>query len=397
MPSQALRNPKSDFHVEIVEDKELLQEIYRLRYEIYIEECGKKSASADPETRSIRDELDDSSSIFAVFSKNELVGSLRASFDTKHFRLPEFYASFFQLEKFREQFTGSIGVTSRLVIRKSWRSSPALGQLLSATYRFYQQNGMRIDFCHCQPGLLQLYEQLGYRRFRDNVVDEVMGLQVPLLLLLDDVDFLKNIRSPFLPLALKGPRSDESSKWFAEHFPEHAHPAAQRLVGTADFWSFLAEKLHENPEEGIPIFKGLNPEDSRKFLKICPVLEMKAGENILRQGDEGGNAMYLLLSGAVEIIVKRGSRSYSISTLGPGQSFGEIGLLSRKPRSADVRALTNVEMMVVNQRLFEKAMKNLPEIACRVLWNLAQQLGDRLRMSTYDWVENIDQQPQETS
>ncbi len=97
---------------------------------------------------------------------------------------------------------------------------------------------------------------------------------------------------------------------------------------------------------GVPLL-GVLPESVVEFLAstAAPAVA-RAGETIIRIG-EPGDLFYVIESGEVEILGK---------TFGPGESFGEIALLSDVPRTATVTAVTDVEMITLTSENFVPAV-----------------------------------------
>ena len=75
----------------------------------------------------------------------------------------------------------------------------------------------------------------------------------------------------------------------------------------------------------------------------------------MRKG-ERGDAVYFIASGAVEVLLP--ARRVR---LGSGEFFGELALLSGRPRQADVVALTYCRLLVLRRSDFERFMKANPE------------------------------------
>ncbi len=73
----------------------------------------------------------------------------------------------------------------------------------------------------------------------------------------------------------------------------------------------------------------------------------QAGEVIFKQGYPSEHA-YVILRGQVEVYreMPDGTQEH-LATLDEGQMFGEYGVLDEAPRSASVRALTNVELQIM--------------------------------------------------
>jgi CRP-like cAMP-binding protein len=70
--------------------------------------------------------------------------------------------------------------------------------------------------------------------------------------------------------------------------------------------------------------------------------EVPAGSAIVQEGDPA-DALYVITDGQVDVSVQGDQElEQHLATLGPGEYFGEIGLLARGPRMATVRAVTDV-------------------------------------------------------
>ena len=90
-----------------------------------------------------------------------------------------------------------------------------------------------------------------------------------------------------------------------------------------------------------------------------PTRAASPGEVIFSEGSMGNPFMYVIKEGSVEISITRGERKVVLSTLGRGQFFGEMALLSTEPRSATAKALTYCEFQVIEadalERLIDKS------------------------------------------
>ena len=90
-------------------------------------------------------------------------------------------------------------------------------------------------------------------------------------------------------------------------------------------------------------------------------LHFELGEVIFRQGDIG-DLLYILVKGEVEIIDESVAEPTAITTLGPGEYFGEIAVMKHQTRSATVRSVTPVDLIAIRQNDFNSLMTNLPEL-----------------------------------
>jgi MFS family permease len=96
----------------------------------------------------------------------------------------------------------------------------------------------------------------------------------------------------------------------------------------------------------VPIFGPLPPAALEALASALRRVRFAAGSEIVRAG-EPGDRFYVLVDGEVEVANR---------TLGPGESFGEIALLRGTPRTATVRARTDVEAYAVDGPTFVAAV-----------------------------------------
>lgn len=94
-----------------------------------------------------------------------------------------------------------------------------------------------------------------------------------------------------------------------------------------------------------------------------------AGATIVEQG-EPGTTMYIVVRGEVEV---RYDAERSVR-LGPGESFGELSLIDKRPRSATVVAATDVELAAMSQGVFLVLVQETPYFALEVMQSLSQRL-----------------------
>lgn len=123
----------------------------------------------------------------------------------------------------------------------------------------------------------------------------------------------------------------------------------------------------------VPLFEGLEAKHLAVLGKMVQPRQYKGGEAIVQQG-EGGIGLYVIQSGEVEVTQKKGSSEARLRTMGPGECFGEIALLTDQPRSATVRALQPTACWVMAAWEFRSALQESPEMAVRLLKTLAQRL-----------------------
>ena len=127
-------------------------------------------------------------------------------------------------------------------------------------------------------------------------MDEDNGYHVPLVMLVRDTQYLKQVRSPLYRVAREFEHDPETGEWFQKTFPSHAGIGNSRSRNTEEFWKQLSDQLAEPPTECISLFESLSDEEVSSFLRSGTVLSLRPGDKIIRQGDVG-DEMYVILSG----------------------------------------------------------------------------------------------------
>lgn len=84
------------------------------------------------------------------------------------------------------------------------------------------------------------------------------------------------------------------------------------------------------------------------------------GTVIIKENDLDPRAYYIQ-SGSVEILKTRGGRQVRLAVLGPGQTFGEIGLILERPRTASVVAMEDAEILSIEMETFNRLMLEDPK------------------------------------
>lgn len=111
-----------------------------------------------------------------------------------------------------------------------------------------------------------------------------------------------------------------------------------------------------------------------------------AGEVVFDEGEEG-QALYVIVSGKVAICLP-GRHEAPLAELQARDFFGELGLLDGWPRSAQARAVTPCELIVLSRADFEHLMQSHARIASRIALKLAHHLGRRLRQMLAQSLDN---------
>jgi CRP-like cAMP-binding protein len=124
---------------------------------------------------------------------------------------------------------------------------------------------------------------------------------------------------------------------------------------------------------GIDLFSDLPGEDLAQIALITEEAQRPAGAEIIREG-EVGESIYIVVEGRVQ--VTKGDKP--VAELSEREVFGEMALLDPAPRSATVKALSDVTLLTIRREDFADIMAERHEIARGVI----QVLTRRLRAAT---------------
>ena len=119
----------------------------------------------------------------------------------------------------------------------------------------------------------------------------------------------------------------------------------------------------------IPLFAECTKAELIEVAISTDEREAPEGHKLTEQG-ERGREFFILVEGAVG--VRRSGRR--LADLGPGDWFGEIAILTYKPRTATVTATSPVRLLVITDRAFRRLVETTPRIALKVLRNVAERL-----------------------
>jgi CRP-like cAMP-binding protein len=120
----------------------------------------------------------------------------------------------------------------------------------------------------------------------------------------------------------------------------------------------------------VPLFKNLRQRDIDEVERLADVVDVPAGQVLMREG-QTGNEMFVLVSGAATI--HRAGRQ--LMQVGPGAVLGEMALISEGPRNATVTVTEPSSLVVIGHREFHTLLNDSPEL----LRSIFDSLGDRIR------------------
>ena len=102
-------------------------------------------------------------------------------------------------------------------------------------------------------------------------------------------------------------------------------------------------------------------------------VRLSRGATVFRQGDPGGS-MYVIRAGKVRVLKEAQGRQRVVTTLGPGDFFGEIAVVTGRPRTATIEVLEDVELLRVPADKLQEMVSGTGEVAIRLIRHLAERL-----------------------
>ena len=124
----------------------------------------------------------------------------------------------------------------------------------------------------------------------------------------------------------------------------------------------------------LPIFETLDDDCMRPLMRVASLRNIPRHTVVLNAGDSTDN-IYFVLSGALKVQVSdEDGREVILSKLGPGELFGEMGVLDDHPRSATVLAVETSEVVMIGQAEFKRCLAENPNVSLFIMRNLTKRL-----------------------
>ncbi|MDP9300446.1 MAG: cyclic nucleotide-binding domain-containing protein [Actinomycetota bacterium] len=146
------------------------------------------------------------------------------------------------------------------------------------------------------------------------------------------------------------------------HQPTGRTDARDRRARSSERLALLAD---------APLFEGLAKTQLRRIAKVSGARTIHPGEELVKEGVPG-RVFYIVVEGRAKIV----RRGRTVAHVGPGDSFGEMAILTTALRSASVVAETPMEVLTLSGPHLRTILLEQPRIAVRLLDTLATRLAD---------------------
>ena len=130
----------------------------------------------------------------------------------------------------------------------------------------------------------------------------------------------------------------------------------------------------------VPLFSEMDENEVAGIRDIMEEMKFKPGQVIIRE-NETGDLFYVVTEGQAEVLVRDADGSDIIlHVAGPGDFFGELSMLTNRPRSARVRAVDHVTTLVLERDEFFNFLRAHSHAAIDVLVELGGRLHENDRI-----------------
>ena len=132
----------------------------------------------------------------------------------------------------------------------------------------------------------------------------------------------------------------------------------------------------------VPLFAGIEPSRLKLLAYTSDVVTYRQAQVLFKHGDVG-DAAYVIIKGDAEVIVPSGDDEIPIAVLHDGDFVGEIAILCDTPRTATVRAMSELKALRIRKEPFFELLHQFPEMAVE----MTRLLAERLTRTTAELVE----------
>lgn len=127
----------------------------------------------------------------------------------------------------------------------------------------------------------------------------------------------------------------------------------------------------------MELFSKVDDRQLRAVAMMGEELSYRDGERLFDQGEEG-DAAYVVIAGAVDVLVTVNGGEHSVATLERGEIFGELAVLCDRPRSTGIAAKGALTAFRLDRGVILNMLREFPDVALQMI----RILGRRLEVTT---------------
>jgi len=126
--------------------------------------------------------------------------------------------------------------------------------------------------------------------------------------------------------------------------------------------------------KSIPIFNKIPEDYLQSFISLCVVVNYPVNTVVIMKGNQN-DSLYIILKGRLKAYLDdENGKRIILSTMGSGDVFGELSLLSAEPCSANVRALTKCRLAKVSKTDFDQFLMDNPAAISHIIGLLIHRI-----------------------
>ena len=126
----------------------------------------------------------------------------------------------------------------------------------------------------------------------------------------------------------------------------------------------------------VPLFSDLNESELQRLSLVSLRRRAARAEQVVRAGEDAESLIVLLTGRAKVTNFDEEGREIILAWLGPGEFFGEMGLIDGSPRSASVVAVEPSELLVIGKNEFQRCMQENFQVAQKLMRILVRRLRE---------------------
>ncbi len=357
-----------------------LRDVQRFKYDIYVAEMGRYGAIADHANRLLIEADDDASHIFQARVDGRLAAIMRLTWGGDG-ALGERHVDQYDLAPFLAAMPPEqIVVGERFMIDAAFRGTSLLIEMFTAYMHFVNERRIQLVFGDCEPHLLNTYQALGYRTYTArNVNSPETGYLIPLVIVPEDLDYMRRIGSPLAPALRDFGDEARVPAGIDALLAGGAAVQSHRLADPEQYLAGVKEAAREANALESGLFRGMSEEQIAVCLEKSVTIACQPGDRVIKRGNVATN-MGLVLSGRFEVRDTTKDGDTVVAEIGPGEVFGEIAFFLKLPRTMDVVATgEGTRIVSFNDRTIRALIECHSETAATLLYNISVMLCERLQ------------------
>lgn len=347
--------------------------VYRLRYELYVEQQGLFLDQADHENRWLRDGYDESSTIILAEDDGRCVGTSRMSFgaETEFSEASKEDYDFARFDDLLEP--ADFSVITRLMVLPAYRGGDLGTRLFAESFRLAAEKGAELVLGSCELHLINYYWPLGFRPFGQLSNHPTNGVLVRIAAVLGDLEHVRNMDSPVTEALARRRRSNENVPAILERLADSPALLSEARLGSEAFQGELNGRLGESA--ACELFAELTAEQKAQLLRKSHLLRCAPGDALFYDG-QASRTLYILLSGSLEIRDPATGKQHLERA---GALVGEVALLGSARRLGNVvTGSEGASVLALNDRTLRDLIAERSQLTAFFLLYAARELSQKM-------------------